>query len=88
MTSNVLVSKKKEVKKTNFFELIQENFQNEQKFGELNQMMDDQENINVRDFENQFAKDENILNEIEKENGIGNENTQEYLNFLKSQSRS
>ena len=39
-------------------------------------MMDDQENINVRDFENQFAKDENILNEIEKENGIGNENTQ------------
>jgi hypothetical protein len=47
-------------------------------------MMDDQENINVRDFENQFAKDENILNEIEKENGIGNENTQEYLKFLKN----
>ena len=46
--------------------------------------MDDQENINVRDFENQFAKDEYFLNEIEKENGIGNENTQEYLNFLKS----
>ena len=29
MTSNLLVSKKKEVKKTNFFELIQENFQND-----------------------------------------------------------
>jgi hypothetical protein len=65
MTTDILVSKKKDVKQTNIFELIQENLQNEQKFGELNKMMDDQENINVRDFENHFAKDENILNKIE-----------------------
>ena len=34
--------------------------------------MDDQENINMRDLENVFAKDENILNENENETEIGN----------------